>query len=88
MRPRWDPKSPSLLPTMVCYADTLGFRALTERAHELGEETEFLRRIKRSLAAAYETVRKAKTLDGWVPYTFDMKVFTDNIVVASFLARN
>ncbi len=82
MRPSWDPKSPSLLPTIVCYADILGFQALTERAHTLGEETEFLQRIKRSLAAAYETVRKAKTLDGWVPSIFDMKVFTDNIVVA------
>ena len=82
MRPSWDPKSPSLLPTIVCYADILGFRALTERAHEFGQETEFLKRIKRSLAAAYETVRKAKTLDGWDPSIFDMKVFTDNIVVA------
>ena len=82
MRPSWDPKSPSLLPTIVCYADILGFRALTERAHKLGQETEFLQRIKRSLAAAYETVRRAKTLDGWGPSIFDMKVFTDNIVVA------
>ena len=82
MRPSWDPKSPSLLPTIVCYADILGFRALTECAHELGEETEFLQRIKCSLAAAYEIVRNAKTLDGWIPSIFDMKVFTDNIVVA------
>ena len=82
MRPSWDPKLPSLLPTLVCYADILGFRALTERAHRLGEETEFLQRVKHSLATAYDTVRRAKTLDGWVPSIFDMKVFTDNIVVA------
>ena len=37
---------------------------------------------KRSLAVAYEKVRKAQTLGGIVPSTFEMKVFTDNIVVA------
>lgn len=82
MRPDWDPKSPSLLPTIVCYADILGFQARIERAHALGEEAAFLQRIKRSLAATYETVRKAKTLGESGPSIFDMKVFTDNIVVA------
>ena len=82
MPPDWDPKAPSLLPTIVCYADILGFRGMTERAHELGEETEFLQRIKRSLAAAYKIVRRARTLDGAVTSIFEMKVFTDNIVVA------
>ena len=78
----WDPESPSLLPAIVCYADILGFRAMTELALESGEERDFLRRIKRSLEKAYEKVRNAKTLDGAVPSIFDMKVFTDNIVVA------
>ena len=78
----WDPKSPSLLPAMVCYADILGFRDMTERALESGEEAEFLLRIKRSLAKAYDEVRKDQTLDGMVPPVFDMKVFTDNIIVA------
>ena len=82
MRSSWYPESLSLRPTVLCYADILGFRALTENAHRLGEETAFLQRIKNSLAAAYEIVRKAKTLDGWVDSIFDMKVFTDNLVVA------
>ena len=82
MRPSWDPKSPSLLPTIVCYADILGFSAMIERAHGFGKETEFLQRIKHSLAAAYDIVRKASTLDGATTSDFDMKVFTDNIVVA------
>ncbi len=82
MTTRWDPESPSLLLTIVCYADILGFRAMTEDALESGEEKEFLLRIKRSLEKAYEIVRRAKTLDGLVPSIFDMKVFTDNIVVA------
>ena len=82
MSTRWDPKSPSLLPTIICYADILGFRELTELAHELGEETEFLLKTKNVIAAAYETVRRARTLDGVVGSIFDLKVFTDNIIVA------
>ena len=82
MRPHWDPKSPSLLPTIVCYADILGFRDMTESALKSGSENEFLQRIKRSLAAAYERVREAATLGGEETSMFDMKVFTDNIIVA------
>ena len=82
MSTRWDPESPSLLLAMVCYADILGFRDMTDRALESGEGTEFLRSIKHSLSAAYDKLRKAQTLDGMIPSMFDMKVFTDNIVVA------
>ena len=82
MHTSWDPKSPSLLPTIVCYADILGFREMTERAFKSGEAAEFLQRIKHSLATAYERMRKASTLEGAIPPAFDMKVFTDNIVVA------
>ena len=78
----WDPESPSLLPALVCYADILGFRSMTDSALKSGEGTEFLGRIKSSLAAAYEKVRLTRTLDGMVAAIFDMKVFTDNIVVA------
>lgn len=82
MHMNWDPKSPSLLPTIVCYADILGFRAMTVKAIKSGEDEVFLQRIKSSLSEAYEIVRKAQTLDGAVPSMFDMKVFTDNIVIA------
>ena len=87
MRTSWDPKSPSLLPTIVCYADILGFRDMTERAFKLGEERSFLQRIKCSLAAAYEEMRNSAALGGADDrildiQLFDMKVFTDNIVVA------
>ena len=79
----WDPKSPSLLPALVCYADILGFRSMTEDALESGEGMEFLRRIKHSLDVAYEKVRNYQMLDGMATHpVFDMKVFTDNIVVA------
>ena len=82
MHMNWDPKSPSLLPTVVCYADIRRFRAMTVKAIKSGEDEVFLQRIKSSLSEAYEIVRKAQTLDGAVPSMFDMKVFTDNIVIA------
>ena len=82
MRPRWDPSSPELLPAIVLYADILGFRQMTEDALKLGKETDFLLRIKRSLAKAYERVDWASKFYGDGPAVFDVKVFTDNIVVA------
>lgn len=82
MAPCWDPEAPSLYPAIVCYADILGFRHLIDRAFESGEEEDFLREIKRSLDKAYERVHEAKTIGGAVPSIFDMKIFTDNIVVA------
>ena len=78
----WDPQAPSLHRAIICYADILGFRARTECALRQGSEATFLREIKRSLRAAYDKVREAKTLGGEVPSRFDMKVFTDNLVVA------
>ena len=78
----WDPQAPSLSPSIVCYADILGFRHLIGRAFEAGKEEHFLQKIKHSLDKAYERVREAQTLSGAVPSIFDMKVFTDNIVVA------
>ena len=78
----WDPNSPSLCKTIVCYADVLGFRARTQRAFSLGKAEGFLQEIKRSLGAAYDKVRSTQTLSGLIPPLFDMKVFTDNIVLA------
>ena len=82
MSTRWDKDSPSLLPTFVCYADILGFRSKINQAFSSGKETEFLQRIHNSVSAAYERVRAAATLGGDQPPVFEIKVFTDNIVVA------
>ena len=82
MSATWDPNSPSLLKAIICYADILGFRAETERAFASGGATEFLRRIKGSLDVSYGKVREAKEAGGADSSIFDMKVFTDNIVVA------
>ena len=50
----WNPKSPRLRPAIVCYADILGFRDMTERALEFDKGEAFLQRIKRSLSKAYD----------------------------------
>ena len=78
----WDPNSPSLHLAFVCYADILGFRDMTERAFKEGREKEFLWKVKRSLGAAYENVRETVKRFEKIPLTLDMKVFTDNIVIA------
>ena len=78
----WDSQSPSLLPALVCYADILGFSAMTEHAFKSGKGNEFLQRIKASVATAYERVREFATLVGVDPPIFEMKVFSDNIVAA------
>ena len=82
MRTTWNPNSPTLVPAIICYADILGFRRMTETAFESGDERTFLRRLRKSLADAYGFVREmaASAKDG--PPNFDMKVFTDNIVIA------
>ena len=78
----WDPRSPSLRPAIVCYADILGFRAETQRALHWGQGDDFLQRIKRALEKAYGIVRGAQPGYPLGTSIFDMKVFTDNIVVA------
>lgn len=82
MRTHWNDQQPELLPAIVCYADILGFREMTERAFTRDQGGAFLRQIKRSLAAVYDELRQFAKLAGTRGPLFDMKVFTDNIVVA------
>ena len=82
MNMTWDPNSPSLRKAVICYADILGFRAETKRAFASGEETQFLQRVKNALGVAYGKVREAQAAGGTEISVFDMKIFTDNIVVA------
>ena len=83
MQASWDREPPSLLPAIVCYADILGFREMVEQAFESGEGDEFLRRIKHSLDRAYYWVHQRATRGGKAdPPMFQLKLFTDNIVVA------
>ena len=76
-----DSKSPSLLLSMVCYADVLGFRNMTKDAFESDKGMEFLRKVNRSLNLAYKDIRGYAKPGDWGGSMFDVKFFTDDIVV-------
>ena len=84
MLPRWDPDSPRMLPAIICYADILGYRGMAEEAFNSSDPTQFLLALKRSLKTAYGIVHRAQTHEwgGDSLSFFEMKIFTDNIVVA------
>ena len=76
-----DGKSLSVLPSLVCYADILGFENMTKRAFENDKEDDFLRKVKSSLDSAYEEIQGyASPGDTGHPF-LDLKFFTDDIVV-------
>ena len=89
----WDPELPEMLPAIICHADILGFTNMTRDSLKSGTEREFLIQLKKALSTTYDRLRRQATLTG--PFAvdssldtkedfkvFDMKVFTDNIVVA------
>lgn len=70
---------PKMIDSFVCYADILGYVQLSKEALNSGEGTDFLRRLRSALSAAYFNIRerlKSKRLRN-----FSMKVFTDNVVI-------
>lgn len=76
-------QEPTLRPSFVCYADILGYSQLSTIALMDGKGNEFLRKLSSSLNSAYEKVRN-KSKDSFFkdkPKTFDIKIFTDNIVI-------
>ncbi len=68
--------------TIVCYADILGFKEMTKHAFRCGKETDFLIRIKKALDLAHQDVRRFASPWEWSPPRFEMKLFTDNFLVA------
>ena len=83
MTTNWNSESPSFLRAIICYADILGFKRKTRDAFICEEESEFLVRITRALQAAYGVVRSfAAPVTEGDPPLFEMKFFTDNVVVA------
>ena len=71
---------PYMLPSIVCYADILGYAQQSKNALRLGKGEAFLQHLRSALSKAYARVRqRAAKFGGEV--LFDVKVFTDNIVV-------
>lgn len=66
-------------PSVVCYADVLGYKQLVREAIANDEGNTFLRRIDGALRLSHQTIRQYA--HGAEAPRFDVKVFTDNIVV-------
>ncbi|HAW08356.1 MAG TPA: hypothetical protein DCW42_04190 [Bacteroidetes bacterium] len=69
-----------LIPSFICYADILGFKESSMENLEKGNGNHFLNRIRNSLNKAYGSIRGKKTLFNIIP-EFNLKVFTDNLVI-------
>ena len=89
----WDPESPEMLPAIICHADILGFKNMTRLSIKSGTEREFLAQLKQALSKTYDRLRRQamltspfqfdSSLDSQDELTvFDMKVFSDNVIVA------
>ena len=71
---------PTLLPSFVCHADILGYSQLSIESIKNGDGDKFLNQIREALNLAYERVReKSKSFSK--QNRFEIKIFTDNIVV-------
>jgi len=65
----------SMMASVVCFADILGYKSMTLESLKKDEGDAFLRRLKSTLETAYAHIRVEGR--GY----FQMKVFTDNLVV-------
>ena len=69
-----------MLPSIVCYADILGYRSLSRKALESGQGAPFLLRAHEALSEAHKLIRdRARAWDE--RRYLALQVFTDNIVV-------
>jgi len=73
-------KNEVLLPSLVFYADILGFSNMIVKAVEQNEDEQFLSVLKKSLNRAYTSIKKNDMKFGDIS-DFEIKVFTDNLVI-------
>jgi hypothetical protein len=78
---------PTMLPSLVCYADILGYSQLSTKAIDSGEAETFLVTLRKALSSAYSRIREHSRDRSEDPY-YGVKVFTDNIVVGYPLHRS
>lgn len=72
-------KDPVLLPSFVCYADMLGYKNESRLALERREGVAYLKNLRAILNVAYRRLREGVGRTELRAY--DMKVFTDNIII-------
>ncbi|ELB2157646.1 hypothetical protein QNZ88_004541 [Vibrio parahaemolyticus] len=76
----YESNPPALKQSFVCHVDMLGYSQLCKNAIDSNSSDEFLNKIRTALNSAYARVReRAKSFGD--ENLFEIKVFTDNIVV-------
>jgi hypothetical protein len=71
------------VPSIVCYADILGWKRNTEDAIKSGQGSTYLRMVRQTLSFAYDELRKMTApVTQTDPPFFDIKIFTDNVAIA------
>lgn len=78
--------STKMRPSFVCYADILGYSALSLEAIETGKGDQFLVDLRNALSYAYSRIRDRSEKIGKESF-YVIKVFTDNVVVGYPLKR-
>lgn len=81
-QPEWDREHPEFLPSIVCYADILGFSDLTRMALGSDKSSQHLRKLRHALSKAYDAIRPVPSPGREFGPQYRMKIFTDNIVMA------
>jgi hypothetical protein len=71
---------PTLLPSLVCYADVLGYYQLSKTAIKEGKGQLFLERTHKAFTRAYDQIRKHRKEYSDESH-YAVKIFTDNIVI-------
>lgn len=76
----YESNPPVLMQSFVCHVDMLGYSQLCENAIKSNSSNEFLNKIRTALNSSYERVRE-RSRSFSERNLFEIKVFTDNIVV-------
>ncbi|WP_172580789.1 hypothetical protein [Vibrio harveyi] len=76
----YESNPPTLKQSFVCHVDMLGYSQLCQNAIDSNSSDQFLNKIRTALNSAYARVRERARSFGEENF-FEIKVFTDNIVV-------
>ncbi len=72
---------PRLKRSVTAYLDILGYRDLIDRAFKEGRAEEELKKLRLALNASYEIFRERSPTISDVPKVWELRAFTDNIVL-------
>jgi len=78
--------NPQMLDSFVCYADILGYKGLSKESLANKTGSDYLNQLWNALKKAYTEIREEQW--GGETSAFELKVFTDNIVVGYPIANS